>query len=85
MNKITIYTKDNCQQCEATKKKFHSLGVPYNEINLDEDAEAVDFVKKLGYSQAPVVFVSWWDDATDGVIEQHWSGFRPDRIKKAVS
>lgn len=84
MNKITIYTKDNCQQCEATKKKFHSLGVPYNEIDLDEDAGAVDFVRWLGYSQAPVVVVSRCED-NNVVIDQHWSGFRPDRIKKAVS
>ena len=84
MNKITIYTKDNCPQCEATKKKFHSLGVPYNEIDLDENAGAVDFVRWLGYSQAPVVVVSRCED-NNVVIDQHWSGFRPDMIKKVVS
>lgn len=84
MNKITIYTKDSCPQCEATKRKFHSLGVAYNEINLDEDTGAVDFVKWLGYSQAPVVVVSRCED-DNVVIDQHWSGFRPDMIKEVVS
>ena len=31
---------------------------------------AMDYVKSLGYQQAPVV-------VTDG---EHWAGFRPDKI-----
>ena len=35
------------------------------------DAEALAQVKSLGYAQAPVVVAG----------EDHWSGFRPDKIK----
>ena len=37
---------------------------------LSEDPAALEHVKSLGYLQAPVV-------VTD---EDHWSGFRPDKI-----
>jgi glutaredoxin-like protein NrdH len=35
------------------------------------DSEARDYVMALGYLQAPVVVAG----------NDHWSGFRPDRIK----
>ena len=37
------------------------------------DGEARDYVMALGYLQAPVVVAG----------DEHWSGFRPDRIKAA--
>ena len=45
-------------------------GINYQVIDLGEDAEALVEAKALGYMQAPVVI-------TD---EDHWSGFRPDKI-----
>lgn len=43
----------------------------YVAIDITEDSEARDYVLALGYLQAPVVVVGG----------EHWSGFRPDRIK----
>lgn len=71
---ITIYTKDNCPQCAATKRQFDKSGVQYNEINLDTNPEAVEQLKAMGYRAAPVVF--------SGL--NHWSGFRPELIKSAI-
>lgn len=68
---ITVYTKHDCVQCNATKRALTKQGLDFVEINLDEDAEALESVKAMGYMQAPVV------DA-DG---DHWAGFRPDKIK----
>lgn len=85
MDSVTIYTKSNCRQCEATKRKFYSLGVLYNEVDLDENPEFIEYIKNLGYSQAPVVVVSYRDVNNSEVFEQHWSGFRPDRIKGAIN
>ncbi|MFC5369837.1 glutaredoxin-like protein NrdH [Arcanobacterium bovis] len=71
---ITIYTKDNCPQCAATKRQFDKSGVQYNEINLDTNPEAVEQLKAMGYREVPVVF--------SGL--NHWSGFRPELIKSAI-
>ena len=39
------------------------------------DDEARDYVMALGYLQAPVVTVD----------NDHWSGFRPDRIREIAN
>lgn len=68
---ITLYTKPACVQCTATKKALDRAGLAYNTVDISLDDEARDYVMALGYVQAPVVEV-------DG---EHWSGFRPERIK----
>ena len=74
---ITIYSKPNCPQCTATYCKLKALGLPFNSIDVTEDAEAAKFVRSLNYSAAPVVVVR---EGTQ--IKEHWSGFRPDLLKK---
>lgn len=74
---IDVYSKPNCQQCVATYRKLKALGLPFKSFDVTEDAEAAEFVKSLNYAQAPVVVV------TDGEeVKEHWSGFRPDLLKK---
>lgn len=67
---VTVYTKPSCVQCTATYRALDSKGIEYNVLDLSEDEAALQAVKELGYLQAPVV-------VTD---EEHWSGFRPDKI-----
>lgn len=74
---INVYSKPNCQQCVATYRKLKSLGLPFNSIDITKDTEAAMFVKQLGYAQAPVVVVR-----EGAQIKEHWSGFRPDLLKK---
>lgn len=72
---ITVYSKPRCPQCTATQRKLNGLGVPHESMDA---SEALSFIQSLGYSQAPVVVVR---DA-EGAVVRHWSGFRPDLIKK---
>lgn len=69
---VTVYTKPACVQCTATYRALDSKGIEYNVLDLSEDQAALQTVKELGYLQAPVV-------VTD---EDHWSGFRPDKIEE---
>ena len=69
--KVTVYTKPACVQCNATYKALDKAGVAYDVIDISVDPEARDYVMALGYVQAPVVVAG----------NEHWSGFRPDRIK----
>jgi len=68
---ITVYSKPSCVQCDATYRALNKQGLEYDVVDISVDAEALENVKALGYQQAPVVFA-------DG---DHWSGFRPDKIK----
>ena len=70
---IKVYSRPGCVHCNATYKKLDEAGIPYEVIDASQDADATELVKNLGYMQAPVVYL---DELT------HWSGFRPDLIKK---
>lgn len=68
---VTVYTKNQCQPCRATKKKLEQLGIYYAEINVDEHAAARDYLISRGFMESPVVFVDGMDP---------WSGYRPDKL-----
>ncbi len=68
---ITVYTKPACVQCNATYRALDKAGIEYSVVDISEDPAARDYVMALGYLQAPVVVAG----------DDHWSGFRPDRIK----
>ena len=70
---VTVYTKPSCVQCNATYKALDKAGIAYQKVDITEDPQARDYVMALGYLQAPVVVAG----------DDHWSGFRPDRIKAA--
>jgi glutaredoxin-like protein NrdH len=72
---ITVYTKPSCVQCNATYRALDAKGIEYQVTDLSQDADALEQVKALGYLQAPVV-------VTD---EDHWSGFRPDKIDELAA
>ncbi|MBS4103098.1 glutaredoxin-like protein NrdH [Tsukamurella paurometabola] len=69
---ITVYTKPACGQCIATYRALDKAGLDYNVVDISVDDEARDYVMALGYLQAPVVVAG----------DEHWSGFRPERIKE---
>ena len=73
---ITVYTKPSCVQCNATFKALDKLELEYTVVDISVDDEAREYVMALGYLQAPVVTIE------DG---NHWSGFKPDRIKALKS
>ena len=45
-------------------------GIVFVEIDVTEDRDAYDYVRSLGYLQAPVVVAG----------HQTWAGYRPDKI-----
>lgn len=67
---ITIFSTPSCIQCTATKREMDRKGIDYDMVDLTKDEAAYNRVKDLGYNSAPVVIAG----------EDHWSGFRPDKI-----
>lgn len=67
---VTVYTKPNCVQCDATKRTMDKLGIKYSTVDITEDKAAYDMIISKGFQAAPVVITE--DDA--------WSGFNPDKI-----
>lgn len=69
---ITVYSKPMCVQCDATKRALKKHNLDFEVVDMSLDLESLEYVKSLGYVQAPVVVVG----------DEHWSGYRPDLIKK---
>lgn len=72
---ITVYSKLDCVQCTATYSSLDAQGLDYEIVDLITDDAALERIKTLGYMQAPVV-------VTD---DDHWSGFRPDKVAALAS
>ena len=70
--RITIYTRNDCVQCHATKRAMESRGVEFEMVNVDLVPEAADALREQGFRQLPVVIAG----------ETSWSGFRPDMINR---
>jgi glutaredoxin-like protein NrdH len=67
---VTVYTKPNCVQCEATKRHLNKNGISYDTVDITQDISAYDKLIDLGYRAAPVVI-------TDN---DSWAGYNPDKI-----
>ncbi|MBN6777477.1 glutaredoxin-like protein NrdH [Pseudoclavibacter alba] len=72
---IAVYSKPSCVQCTATYRALDKQGIEYEVFDVSVDEKALAAVKDLGYMQAPVVVTE----------DDHWSGFRPDKISSLAS
>ena len=69
---VTVYSKPACVQCTATYRALDGKGIDYVIVDVTQAPAALEYIMdELGYSQAPVVVAS---------DENHWAGFRPDKI-----
>ncbi|NKZ70020.1 NrdH-redoxin [Rhodococcus hoagii] len=67
---VTLYTKPSCVQCNATHRALAAAGIEHTTIDITgTPTPATPALTRL--QAGPVVVAD-----TD-----HWSGFRPDRIK----
>lgn len=78
--KVTIYSKDRCNNCDQTENLMNKWGVPFEEVRADLDDAVREDLAGRGYMEMPVVRV----EHPSGEVEE-WSGFRYDRIKKLAS
>lgn len=75
---VTVYAKDNCQQCAATERALTRVGVDYREIQITE--ANISLLQDAGFTQAPVVMVSMGAE-----LQEFWSGYRPDKIRQLAN
>lgn len=72
--KVTVYSKPDCMQCNFTKKWLKERNIPYTELNVKEDEEALSKIKEMGYQAVPVIVTE----------TENWYGFQPDKLAKLV-
>lgn len=76
MKKITLYTTPTCVFCPAIKKLLDTENVTYQEIDVSENTEALEHMKKIsGQMGVPVTVID-----AEVII-----GFNKKKIKKSLS
>lgn len=72
---VTVYTLPACVQCDSTKKFLKRNLIEYTEIDMTQDEAALERIREMGFTQAPVV-------EFDG---ETWSGFRFDKLNQIAA
>jgi glutaredoxin-like protein NrdH len=78
---VTVYSLpvDVCIRCRAVEIAMRRRGIDATKVMLNEDAEAMAFIKGLGYAEAPVTVVR-----ENGKIVDHWANFSDTKIEKLM-
>ena len=71
---VVVYTQPNCSQCEQTKRFLSVKSVPFEVVDITQDADAFDKVVELGYRSVPVVVAG----------DDHWAGFNLVKLNSLV-
>ena len=68
MKTITIYTADYCGFCHAAKALLTRKGVPFDDVDVTDDAAARrDVARRSGQSTVPQIFIG--DESIGGFTE----------------
>jgi glutaredoxin len=53
---VTVYSKNNCPFCVKAKALLESRGVPYTEVNIENDPESLQMLLDKGLRSVPQIF-----------------------------
>lgn len=53
---IYVYSKAGCSGCEMLKGQLKQASIPFTEVRVDQDPEALAFMKEQGFRSVPQVF-----------------------------
>lgn len=71
---ITMYTTTWCSDCHATKRALTSKGIAFEEINIEQDEQAAEFVMSVNGGRRSVPTL------VSGKVAHSLSGFRPQKL-----
>lgn len=53
---LIVYSKNACPQCEQAKHLLKTKGISYQEVKIDEDAQAREWLIAQGHRTAPQIY-----------------------------
>ena len=53
---VTVYSKNNCPYCTQAKNLLRSRGVAFEEINIEEQPNAREFILAEGHRTMPQIY-----------------------------
>ncbi len=76
---VTVYTKPDCPQCDATIKHLTSRAIPHTTVPIADAPTVAQAAQAQGWKSAPIVTVTLRGETLD-----MWGGYRPDRLSRLV-
>lgn len=55
---LTVYSKNNCPFCVQAKNLLKSKNIAFEEIRIDEDAAAKEFILEQGHRTVPQIYLN---------------------------
>lgn len=71
---IKMYTTSWCPDCHAAKRALTSKGLEFEEINIEQDEQAAEFVMNVNGGRRSVPTL------VSGEVAHSLSGFRPQKL-----
>lgn len=53
---LTVYSKTACAQCVQAKNYLKSKDIAFNEVNIEQDQQAHDFIMAQGHRTVPQIY-----------------------------
>lgn len=75
MSEVTIYSLPACPHCKAAKQFFEDQNIPYKDVNLNKDKEAMQEIVKKGFKSAPIIKID----------DEYLPGFDAKKIKELLN
>ena len=66
---LTIYSKNFCPHCVSAKHYLKTKNIPFREVNIEQDADAREFITSMGLRTVPQIFLNG-----KLFVEGGWSG-----------
>jgi len=54
---LTVYSKKHCPFCDQAKALLTKKNIPFEEVRVDEDASAKEFIIKEGHRTVPQIYL----------------------------
>ena len=74
---ITVYSSKDCMPCKFTKKFLTEHNIPFKNVDVDEEPEALETLKQHGLCGLPVVTMNQSFDFA-------FCGFQPDKLNELL-
>lgn len=53
---LTVYSKNHCPFCDQAKALLNKKNIPFNEVKIDENTEARQFIVEAGHRTVPQIY-----------------------------
>jgi len=79
MKTLTIYTKPGCQYCTAAKQYLDQNGINYNEVDITQHEDKIEWLREQGFKTLPVIFAG-----EEPLINGGWNALKTMRKHEII-